>query len=48
LDGNTEDEKVLGVQRLNKFLSTCTEVTATIIQKIGAKEHDGMAIAVVQ
>ncbi len=47
LEENNKDEKVSGVQRLNKWLSTCTEVTATIMQTVGVKEHDGMVIAVV-
>ncbi len=47
LDENSKDEKVNGVQRLNKWLSTCKEVTATILQTVGVKEHDGMVIAVV-
>lgn len=45
---NSQDEKVLGVQRFNKFLSECKEVNATIIQTVGVKEYDGMAIAVVK
>ena len=48
LDANSTDEKVLGVQRFNKFLSQCKEVNATIIQTVGAKEYDGMAIAFVK
>lgn len=48
LHENSTDEKVLGVQRFNKFLSECKEVNATIIQTVGAKEYDGMAIAVVK
>ncbi len=47
LDENHPDDKVQGVQRLNKMLSGNQKVTATIIQTVGAKEHDGMAIAVV-
>jgi caffeoyl-CoA O-methyltransferase len=47
LSNNSGDEKVKGVQRLNKMLSENKQVTATIIQTIGSKEHDGMAIAVV-
>src|SRR5262249_35872637 len=47
LDENCTDERVPGVQRLNRFLSTCKEVTATILQTVVAKEHDGMVIAVV-
>lgn len=33
--------------RLNEMLSTDKRVTATIIQTVGSKEHDGMVIAVV-
>ena len=47
LDNNSTDEKVKGVQRLNSALAGNTQVTATIIQTVGAKEHDGMVIAVV-
>ena len=47
LDENSADEKVLGVQRLNSFLGQCKEVTATIVQTVGVKEHDGMVLAVV-
>ncbi len=46
-DANTLEEKKAGVERFNKFISECTAVTATIIQNVGIKEHDGMAIAVV-
>ncbi len=42
------DEMVAGVKRFNKFLSQCPQVTATIFQTVGAKEHDGMAIAIVK
>ncbi len=47
LDENHPDDKVQGVHRLNKMLSGNNKVTATIIQTVGAKEHDGMAIAIV-
>jgi predicted O-methyltransferase YrrM len=47
LDNNSTDEKVQGVQRLNKMLSENKKVTATILQTVGVKEYDGMAIAVV-
>ncbi|MDI9257905.1 O-methyltransferase [Flavobacterium sedimenticola] len=47
LDSNSNDEKVKGVQRLNKMLSENKNVTATILQTVGTKEHDGIAIAVV-
>ncbi|MDP1802421.1 MAG: O-methyltransferase [Bacteroidota bacterium] len=47
LDNNSKDEKVQGVQRLNKMLSENKRVTATILHSMGAKEYDGIAIAVV-
>jgi caffeoyl-CoA O-methyltransferase len=42
------DEMVSGVKRFNEYLSHCTDVTATIFQTVGAKEHDGMAMAIVK
>jgi predicted O-methyltransferase YrrM len=47
LDDNHPDAKVQGVQRFNKVLAANKQVTATIIQTVGDKDHDGMAIAVV-
>lgn len=48
LDPHCEDELVQGVQRFNKALSKDQRVAATIFQTIGAKEHDGIALAVVK
>jgi caffeoyl-CoA O-methyltransferase len=47
LDAQSDDEMVKGVQRFNKVLAETPGVTATIIQNVGAKEHDGMALIVV-
>jgi predicted O-methyltransferase YrrM len=47
LDNNSTDEKVQGVQRLNKMLSENKKVTSTILHTVGVKGYDGMAIAVV-
>jgi predicted O-methyltransferase YrrM len=47
LDLNSDDDKVRGVQRLNSWLSTCKEVTATILQTVGVKEYDGMVVSVI-
>lgn len=47
LDPLSKDETVMGVQRFNTFLSGCREVTSTIIQTVGSKMHDGMALSVV-
>lgn len=47
LDAGTDDDMVKGVQRFNNVLAQTPGVTATIIQNVGAKEHDGMALVVV-
>ena len=47
LDDNCTDARVLGVKKFNKALAENKRVSATIFQTIGTKEHDGMAIAVV-
>jgi caffeoyl-CoA O-methyltransferase len=47
IDPNATDEMVQGARRFNAFLATVPEVTATIIQTVGSKMHDGMALAVV-
>lgn len=47
LEENPDDDRVAGVHRFNKLMASTKEVTACMIQNVGAKEHDGMAIAVV-
>jgi predicted O-methyltransferase YrrM len=47
LDAGNKDEMVTGAHRFNKTLAATTGVTATIIQTVGNKEHDGMALIVV-
>jgi caffeoyl-CoA O-methyltransferase len=47
LDENSENAAVKGVRRFNKMLSENKAVTATILQMVGIKEYDGMAVAVV-
>jgi caffeoyl-CoA O-methyltransferase len=42
------DEMVAGVKRFNAALAANPAVDATIIQTVGVKEYDGMAIAVVK
>ncbi len=48
MDPDSTDEMVLGVRRFNDFLANSSAVTATIIQTVGSKMHDGMALAVVK
>jgi caffeoyl-CoA O-methyltransferase len=47
MDPKSTDEMVQGARRFNAFLATVPEVTATIMQTVGSKMHDGMALAVV-
>lgn len=47
LDEKSTDAAVNGAQRFNKVLGASSAVTATILQMVGVKEYDGMAIAVV-
>ncbi|HVS95731.1 MAG TPA: O-methyltransferase [Puia sp.] len=47
LDRDSADEKVKGVQRLNEVLAHDPRVCSTILTTVGAKDYDGMAIAVV-
>jgi caffeoyl-CoA O-methyltransferase len=48
LNPDTEDDKVRGVQRFNAALAAETRVTSVILQTVGHKGHDGMALAVVR
>ena len=48
LNPNHDDPMVKGAQRFNKALAANKKVTATILQTIGVKEYDGMAIAIVR
>jgi len=47
LNEDSDDPMVKGAHRFNKALAANPAVTATIIQTVGSKEHDGMALAVV-
>jgi Predicted O-methyltransferase len=48
LDEAPADEMVTGAQRFNNMLGANNDVTATILQMVGMKDHDGMALAVVK
>lgn len=48
IDPKHSDEMVQGAQRFNRTLAANSSVIATIIQTVGAKEHDGMALAIVK
>jgi len=48
LQDNHPDERVSGVRRFNQLLADTPSVTATILQTVGVKEYDGMALAIVK
>lgn len=47
LETDSTDANVTGVQRFIQLLAATKEVTATIIQTVGSKYHDGIALAIV-
>jgi len=47
VNSDAEDPRVIGAQRFNAALAQNRAVSAAIIQTVGAKGHDGMALAVV-
>jgi predicted O-methyltransferase YrrM len=47
LNHDHDDPMVKGAQRFNEALASDSRVSATILQTIGVKEFDGMAIAIV-
>ncbi|BAZ18654.1 O-methyltransferase family protein (plasmid) [Calothrix sp. NIES-4071] len=47
IDENSTDANVQGVRRFNEKLAAEARVTATIIQTVGSKGYDGLAIALV-
>lgn len=47
LDEASDDPRVTGVRRLNELLAAEPRVTATAIQTVGRKKHDGMALVLV-
>jgi predicted O-methyltransferase YrrM len=48
LDATSDDASVRGVRRLNEMLASDRRVSATTIQTVGVKGHDGLTIALVE
>lgn len=48
LNENSSDEKVIGVRAYNQMLSENNQVTSSILQQVGIKDYDGIAISVVK
>jgi predicted O-methyltransferase YrrM len=47
IDAASSDPDILGIRRFNEMLAAEPRVSATAIQTVGAKGHDGFAIALV-
>ncbi|HEY9625619.1 MAG TPA: hypothetical protein V6C78_35190 [Crinalium sp.] len=47
IDPTSDDINVQGIRRFNDVLAAEPRVTATIIQTVGSKGYDGLAIALV-
>lgn len=47
VDDTCDDPRVQGIRRFNQLLAACPRVSATAIQTVGSKGHDGFAIALV-
>jgi caffeoyl-CoA O-methyltransferase len=48
LEPDSSDDNVKGAKSFLRLLSSTNEVAATVLQTVGAKGHDGLAIAVVK
>lgn len=48
LEADSEDANVQGIRRFNAELGANDAVTATIVQTVGVKGYDGMAVALVR
>jgi caffeoyl-CoA O-methyltransferase len=48
LNENSSDEKVIGVRAYNQMLAENNKVTSSILQQVGIKEYDGIAISMVK
>jgi predicted O-methyltransferase YrrM len=47
LDATSQDANVQGVRRLNELLKREPRVSATALQTVGSKGHDGLLFALV-
>lgn len=47
VDATSHDPSVQGVQKLNDMIANDSRVTATVLQTVGIKGYDGLAIALV-
>ena len=47
LNADSTDEKVIGVRTYNQMLAENKQVTSSILQQVGVKDYDGIAISMV-
>jgi len=47
IDADSQDPNVLGIRRMYELIAAEPRVTATAVQTVGSKGHDGFAIALV-
>lgn len=47
VDPDTDDARVLGVRRFNELVAADPRVSATAVQTVGSKGHDGFTLALV-
>ena len=47
LDTDSDDPAVRGVRRFNEMVAADRRVSATAIQTVGAKGHDGFAVVLI-
>lgn len=47
IDAGSDDPSVIGVRRFNEMMSSDSRVEATVLQTVGVKGHDGLALALV-
>ncbi|MEO0340077.1 MAG: O-methyltransferase [Bacteroidota bacterium] len=48
LDESSSDEKVIGVRAYNQMLAKNDQVVSSILQQVGVKDYDGIAISMVK
>ena len=45
IDQHSDDPNVIGVRRFNEMLASDERVEAVILQQVGSKGYDGLALA---
>ena len=48
IEAESEDASVQGVRKLNEMMSRDPRIEATVLQTVGVKKYDGLAIALVK